>query len=79
MCAQVLRVKTLRLKGLLSPGSAKPAVDAPCLVTIALICMMGSMLASGNMLLPHSMSKLRVRSGAIGSQSPSGGCDMRSL
>jgi len=47
----------------------------PCIVTILAIWIIGSSLGSGKMPLrpAHSMSKLRMRNGAIFDHSPSGG------
>lgn len=71
ICAQVLSVKTFLMKGLFSP----------CLVTIDAIWMTGSICASGKMPLrpAHSISKLKTRNGAMGSHSPSGAWDTRSV
>jgi hypothetical protein len=65
MCEQVLRVKTLRMKG----------CSSPCRVTMLAIWMTGSISASGKIPLrpAHSRSKLRMRRGAILPQSPSAG------
>lgn len=82
MLEHVLKVKTLRMNGFDSPpGNRQHPVGGremrrlPCRVTMLAIWMTGSIFASGKVPLrpAHSISKLRIRNGAIFDHSPSAG------
>lgn len=92
MCEHVLRVKTFRMNGLLSPRSwetwstdghlqGRMRFNSPCLVTMFAIWITGSTSASGKIPLrpAHSISKLRILSGASVDHSPSGAWEINAF